>query len=79
MFDAQLYRDKAEIDQWRNRGPLITFTARCKDSGLLGEQDFLQLERAANAEVDAAVEFAEGSEWEPVESLERFVYAEPRA
>ena len=79
MFDAQLYRDKAEVEEWRKRGPLITFTTRCKAAGLIAEADFLQLESAANAEVDAAVAFAERSDWEPVEQLERFVYAEHRA
>ncbi|MBS0578521.1 MAG: pyruvate dehydrogenase (acetyl-transferring) E1 component subunit alpha [Proteobacteria bacterium] len=79
MFDAQLYRDKAEVEEWRKRGPLITFTTRCKAQGLIAEEDFLRLERQADAEVDAAVMFAEGSDWEPVADLERYVYAEPRA
>jgi len=78
MFDAQLYRDKAEVEEWRQRGPLITFTTRCKAAGLITEEDFLRLDAAAVAEVDAAVRFAEQSEWEPVADLARFVYAEPR-
>jgi pyruvate dehydrogenase E1 component alpha subunit len=76
MFDAQLYRDKAEVEEWRKRGPLITFTTRYKALGLVTEEDFLRLESTADAEVDAAVAFAEASAWEPVEDLERFVYAE---
>ncbi len=78
MFDAQLYRDKAEVEAWRQRGPLITFTTRCKAAGLITEEDFQRLDAAAVAEVDAAVQFAEQSEWEPVADLARFVYAEPR-
>ncbi len=78
MFDAQLYRDKAEVEQWRERGPLITLTKRCKAAGLMTEEDFVRLQQQADAEVDAAVEFAERSDWEPVEDLRRFVYAEPR-
>jgi len=76
MFDAQLYRDKAEVEAWRARGPLITFTTRCKAAGLISEADFLQLQKEADAEVDAAVAFAESSEWEAIEDLERWVYAE---
>ena len=76
MFDAQLYRDKAEVEAWRARGPLITFTTRCKAAGLISEADFLQLQKEADAEVDAAVAFAESSEWESVDELERWVYAE---
>jgi pyruvate dehydrogenase E1 component alpha subunit len=79
MFDAQLYRDKAEIEEWRARGPLITFTKRCKAAGLITEEDFLRLQKEADVEVDAAVAFAESAEWEPVEELGRWVYAERRA
>jgi len=76
MFDAQLYRDKSEIESWRQRGPLIGFTTRCKQQGLITEADYQQLLQQADAEVDAAVAFAEQSPWEPVESLQRHVVSE---
>ncbi|MGB5101709.1 MAG: pyruvate dehydrogenase (acetyl-transferring) E1 component subunit alpha [Steroidobacteraceae bacterium] len=76
MFDAQLYRDKAEIEEWQKHGPLITLTTRLKAAGLMTEEDFQQLSREADAEVQAAVEFAERSGWEPVADLARHVYAE---
>jgi len=76
MFDAQLYRDKAEIEEWRKRGPLITLTTRLKAAGLMTEDDFQRLLAAADAEVQAAVEFADAAEWEPVADLARHVYAE---
>jgi pyruvate dehydrogenase E1 component alpha subunit len=76
MFDAQLYRDRAEVEEWRKRGPLTTLTARLKAAGLLTEDDFQALLREADAEVAAAVEFASAAAWEPVEDLARHVYAE---
>ena len=76
MFDAQLYRDKAEIEAWQKKGPLISLTTRLKAQGLMSEEDYQRLEREARSEVAAAVEFAERAGWEPVEQLERFVYAE---
>jgi pyruvate dehydrogenase E1 component alpha subunit len=76
MFDAQLYRDKAEIEAWQKKGPLITLTTRLKALGLMNEDDYQRLERAARAEVETAVDFAERAEFEPVAQLERFVYAE---
>jgi pyruvate dehydrogenase E1 component alpha subunit len=79
MFDAQLYRDRAEIEQWRERGPLITFTRRCKAAGLMTEEDYQQLLHEADREVDAAVEFAERSAWEPVATLLRHTYKEKTA
>ena len=76
MFDAQLYRNKAEVEEWQKRGPIISFTTRCKDAGLMTEEDYLRLEAAADVEVSAAVEFAEQSEWEPASGLRHHVYAE---
>jgi len=76
MFDAQLYRDKAEIEAWQKKGPIITLTTRLKGLGLMTEDDFERLEREARAEVQSAVEFAERGDWEPVAQLERYVYAE---
>ena len=76
MFDSQLYRTKEEVEAWRRRGPLIGFTQKFKERGLIGEDDYLRLERAADREVDAAVAFAQEAGWEPVDQLMRFVYAE---
>jgi len=76
MFDAQLYRDKAEVEEWRGRGPLTTLTTRLKAAGLMTEDDFQRLLREADAEVQAAVEFADAAEWESVEDLLRHVHAE---
>ena len=79
MFDAQLYRDKAEVEAWQKKGPIITLTTRLKYLGLMTEEDYQELERAARAEVELAVQFAESAPWEPLPDLTRFVYAEPPA
>ena len=79
MFDPQLYRDKAEVEAWQKKGPLITLTTRLKAEGLMTEDDYRRLDAAASAEVDAAVAFAENAPWEPVADLARFVYAEHAA
>lgn len=73
MFDAELYRDRSEVEQWKTRGPIHTFTARLKAQGDLTEDTFLALDARAQAEVDAAVTFAEAGTWEPVEDLLRDV------
>ena len=79
MFDAQLYRDKSEIEAWQKKGPIITLTTRLKSLGLMTEDDYRRLEDEARSEVEASVQFAEGASWEPVGELERFAYAEPTA
>ena len=76
MFDPQLYREKSEVEAWKKRDPIQLFAAVLRGQGLLDDADFARLEAAADEEVARAVEFAEAGTWEPVETLERFVYAE---
>ncbi|MDO9175083.1 MAG: thiamine pyrophosphate-dependent enzyme, partial [Actinomycetota bacterium] len=80
MFDAELYRDKREVEEWKTRGPLHTYTARLKAEGRLTEDAFLALDARACAEVERAVAFAEAGTWESVEDLLRDVHtgAAPR-
>jgi pyruvate dehydrogenase E1 component alpha subunit len=69
MFDPELYRPKAEVELWKQRGPLHTFTDRLKAQGLFTEADFAALERDVATEVRSAIDFAEQSPLEPVENL----------
>ena len=74
MFDAELYRDKREVEEWKTRGPIHTYSARLKAQGMLTEEQFLEIDRAAIEEVDHAVAFSEAGTWEPVEDLLRDVH-----
>ncbi|SDI52982.1 pyruvate dehydrogenase (acetyl-transferring) E1 component subunit alpha [Pseudomonas panipatensis] len=69
MFDPELYRDKAEVAKWKERGPIHSFSARLKACGLLDEAGFLALQAQAEAEVEAAVAFAEAAPLESPASL----------
>jgi pyruvate dehydrogenase E1 component alpha subunit len=73
MFDPELYRDKREVEEWKTRGPLHTFTARLKAEGKLTEEEFLAIDREVMAEVERSVAFAEAGTWEPMEDLLRDV------
>ena len=76
MFDAQLYRPKEEVEQWKQKGPLRRFRARLVGAGLATDADLDAMEAQVAAEVDAAVAFAEAGAWEPVETLARHVYTQ---
>jgi TPP-dependent pyruvate/acetoin dehydrogenase alpha subunit len=78
MFDAELYRSKAEVEDWKTRDPITTFVHCLQDQGLLNDADVDTIEREVADEVAAAVTFAEAGAWEPVEDLMRFVYSERR-
>jgi pyruvate dehydrogenase E1 component alpha subunit len=75
MFDPELYREKSEVEEWKARGPIHTFSARLKAQGELTEARFLEIDAAAMREVDQAVAFAEAGTWEPVEDLAKGVCA----
>jgi TPP-dependent pyruvate/acetoin dehydrogenase alpha subunit len=76
MFDAELYRDKAEVERWKDRGPVKTLVERLEAAGLGGHDDLARLEAEADTEIEAAVAFARAGTLEPVSELTRFVYAE---
>jgi pyruvate dehydrogenase E1 component alpha subunit len=75
MFDPELYRAKQEVEEWKTRGPLHSFTARLKAEGKLTEEQFLALDAEVAKEVEDAVAFAEAGSWEPVEDLTKDVTA----
>jgi pyruvate dehydrogenase E1 component alpha subunit len=74
MFDAELYRDRSEVDLWRQRDPIETFTARLKQDGLATDAVLAAIETSVADEVELAVRFAETAHWEPVEDLLKDVY-----
>jgi TPP-dependent pyruvate/acetoin dehydrogenase alpha subunit len=73
MFDAELYRDKAEVEAWKTRGPLVQFKDWALERGVLANTDFEALEREAEAVIAKAVAFAENASWEPVADLTKDV------
>jgi pyruvate dehydrogenase E1 component alpha subunit len=77
MADPDLYRTKEEIESWKERDPIALYSARLRDAGVLDDTALAALERDVAAELEAAVEFAERSPWEPLEDLERDVYTPP--
>lgn len=74
MFDAQLYREKAEVEAWCHRCPIDTFRQRTQAADLLDERAVAEIEAAVAVEIEAAVAFAEAGTWEPLETLTRDVY-----
>lgn len=73
MFDPELYRSKDEVERWKERDPIRTFTERCIADGALTDDDIAAVRRSADEELAAAVAYAEAGTWEPVEDLDRDV------
>jgi pyruvate dehydrogenase E1 component alpha subunit len=69
MFDPELYRDKAEVERWKQHDPIRALTDRLLAAGLAAQADIDRIDRECLREVDAAVAFAEAAHAEPVEQL----------
>jgi pyruvate dehydrogenase E1 component alpha subunit len=78
MFDAELYRSKEEVAEWKKRDPITMFFDQMKVAGVLSDGDYEAIEKEVAKEVDDSVAFAEAGTWEPVTDLTRFVYSEAK-
>ena len=71
MYDPDRYREKAEIQQWKERDPIMALRSRLEAGG--AAPDVASWEDEVAAELEAATTFAAAAEPEPVEDLLRFV------
>lgn len=71
MFDAELYREKSEVEEWKKNDPLLLLHQHWPDIDI----DIEEYENKIAAIIDEAVEFAENGTLESIDDLEKFVYS----
>lgn len=76
MFDAELYRDKAEVEEWRKRDPIPQLQKILLEQNIITQNDMEELNMKIENEVQRAVDFAEAGTWESIVELTKFVYTE---
>ncbi len=59
--DPGHYRSKDEVAEWRLRDPLRLYEAFCIKQGILRAEEIVEMKASVEAELDAAVAFAEAS------------------
>jgi len=69
MADPEEYRTKDEVEQWRQRDPIVLFGKRLVGEGTLKEGDLERLDKEAVEAVDEAVRFADSSAFPDLDSL----------
>jgi len=74
MYDAELYRSKSEVEEWKRRDPISLFLARGREDGWVNDDDLKSIESRIATELAEAVAFAEAGPWEPIEDVTRDVY-----
>jgi pyruvate dehydrogenase E1 component alpha subunit len=78
MYDPELYRPKAEVEEWQRRDPIALFSSALTSQGRVTPAEVEALDGDAITATEAAVAFAEAGAWEPVTDLLRDVCAEAR-
>ena len=79
MYDPELYRSKAEVEEWKKKDPITHLEAWMRSAGLLHKDDLAHIEAAIAIEIDDAVAYAEAGHWEPIEDLCKDVMTPPTA
>src|SRR4051812_13975366 len=72
--DPEVYREREEVDEWRQKDPIETFSKRCIEDGILGEKEVEEVRGKADEVVVAAVEFAEASPEPALDTLYENLY-----
>lgn len=77
MYDPELYRERAEVDEWRQRDPITLFSEQLRTADALDDATLATMEGEVASEIDEAIAFADAAELEPLEDLTRFVTMTP--
>jgi pyruvate dehydrogenase E1 component alpha subunit len=72
--DPEVYREKEEVEEWQRKDPVETFSRRLVEESVLSEKDVESIRDEAEETVLAAVEFADGSDEPPLDSLYDHLY-----
>jgi pyruvate dehydrogenase E1 component alpha subunit len=73
MYDPDRYREKSEIEQWKQSDPVPALTGRLQSTGTLTDADMARWSAEIAAEIEAAIAAAEEADLEPVADLTRYV------
>lgn len=76
MFDAELYREKSEVEEWKKKDPIPKFQEFLLKENLISAGQIAEIETAVEEEIQKAIAFAEDGTWEETGDLTRFVYSE---
>jgi pyruvate dehydrogenase E1 component alpha subunit len=73
--DADRYRTKEEIEEWKAKDPIVRFEELLIGEGVLTPEQARSMESEAQSEIDSAVEFAESCPEPSLDTIEEGVYA----
>jgi hypothetical protein len=69
MADPEEYRTKDEVEEWRRRDPIASFSKRLVEEGMFSDDDMKKFDDEAMERVDESVQFADNSPFPDLDSL----------
>lgn len=67
-------RPENEVNEWKNKGPLVKFKKFLRDTGQFDLIDISEIEKNVKLNVESAFNFAKSSKYPDPEEVERYVY-----
>ena len=74
ISDANVYRTKEEIAQWKAKGPIVRMRAYMLENGFI-EAELDAIDKQTTIDIENAVKFAEDSPYPSIETIMDDVYA----
>ena len=76
MSDPDDYRTKREEKIWKERDPIIKLAKHLRDKAIIAPDDLKELQDKVDAQVGAAVQYADKSSWPELEELMQDIYVD---
>jgi pyruvate dehydrogenase E1 component alpha subunit len=73
--DRNRYRTQEEIEEWKEKDPILRFREYCLKGKLISEEEAEEIKEQGYADIEEARVFAEASPEPTIETLEEGVYA----
>jgi pyruvate dehydrogenase E1 component alpha subunit len=77
MADPELYREKAEVEKWKKKDPLLQYRAKLEKAKVFKKGDADAMDKDVLAQVEAAGKFAVDSPFPDEATLYDHIYATP--
>lgn len=74
--DDRTYRSRDEVQEWRERDPLLLFRRALIEKSIFGQAVEAEMEARAQSEIDEAVRYAESAPYPDIGDASRPIYAE---
>ncbi len=75
VADPEVYRAKEEVEQWKQRDPIVRLRNKLKGEGTLNDERIAQIDEEVEKICNEAIEFAENADFPPASALCENVYA----